>query len=297
MLETSSACESEANETNTDLLGTGRRWPSGAGLWGQLCSLGCRGAAGTWPSTPHSTPHSSQQLPLRPGHTPSRQHDLEAANSAACAPARHPPPPGWVLTVFPVGLAQATAAQARGLVGGAPVVLAVDPTQSKAGSRRRVPGGAQGAATPPARAPCSSRPPLPPAGLHPPSSGRGGGAVSSSGSQVWPEGREGTGRKAGGGLCAPSPSRCSSPHRLPQPPRCHVREPVRSLVHGEAGGHAPRLHGHPGERPADAEHSGDPPQRPGLSIPSHHLRPGPALGGAGGPSGGQPGGPAQLAGR
>lgn len=95
MLETSSACESEANETNTDLLGTGRRWPSGAGLWGQLCSLGCRGAAGAWPSTPHSTPHSSQQLLLRPGHTPSRQHDLEAANSAACAPARHPPRGGY----------------------------------------------------------------------------------------------------------------------------------------------------------------------------------------------------------
>lgn len=95
----------------------------------------------------------------------------------------------------------------------------------------------------------------------------------------------------------PAPHDALLPHRLPQPPRCHVREPIGSLVHGEAGGRAPRLHRHPGERPAAPERGGEPSERPGLSIPSHRLRPGPALGSAGGPSGGQPGGSAQLAGR
>lgn len=76
------------NETNTHLLGTERR-------------LGAvRGAAVGAPSTWHSTLHSAQQLP----------------------PSGSPPPPqaGWVLTVFPVWLAQATAAEAWALVGGAP---------------------------------------------------------------------------------------------------------------------------------------------------------------------------------
>lgn len=168
-----------------------------------------------------------------------------------------------------------------------PVVPAADLTQSKAGSGQRVVGR-----TPRACAP------LPPARLRAPGWGAGGwvGGMSSSRSQVWLEG----GNRAqswGWASVLPAPHDALLPHRLPQPPRRHVREPVGSLVHGEAGGCAPRLHRHPGERPAAPERGGEPSERPGLSIPSHRLRPGPALGSAGGPSGGQPGGSAQLAGR
>lgn len=94
-----------------------------------------------------------------------------------------------------------------------------------------------------------------------------------------------------------SPHLCSSPYRLPRPLRLHVHEPVGSLVHWEAHGQPPQLHGHTSECPADSECSGAPPQCPGLSISSHHVCHGPALGSPGSTSRNQPGRPAQLPGR
>lgn len=94
-----------------------------------------------------------------------------------------------------------------------------------------------------------------------------------------------------------SPHLCSSLYRLPRPLRLHVHEPIGSLVHREANGQPPQLHGHPSECPPDPECGGAPPQCPGFSIPSHHVCHGPTLGSAGCASRTQSGRPAQLPGR
>jgi hypothetical protein len=120
-----------------------------------------------------------------------------------------------------------------------------------------------------------------------------------TGVQVWQNGGKDTGNESGG-VCAPPTSShlCSfSSYRHTGPHWFHVHEPVSSLVHREANGWPPQLHGHPSECPKDPECSGDAPQCPGLSIQSHHFCHGPTLRSAGSPTGNQFGCPTQLSGK
>lgn len=119
--------------------------------------------------------------------------------------------------------------------------------------------------------------------------------------QVWREGGRAQETNWGAApqhsVCSPASSPVLSSHRLPRPRWLHVHEPIGSLVHREAHGRPPQLHGHPWECSTDSECGGDPPQCTGFSVPRHHVCHGAALRSAGSPSRNQPGCPAQLSGK
>lgn len=119
--------------------------------------------------------------------------------------------------------------------------------------------------------------------------------------QVWREGREGHRKQTWGAapqhsVCSPASSPVLS-HRLPQPLWLHVHEPISSLVHREAHGQPPQLHGHPCECSTDSECGGNPAQCSGFSVSCHHVCHGATLRSPGSPSRNQPDCPAQLSGK